>query len=201
MTKLSSSFEYTNTDGSHLVLRWVRPEDKELIADGVKLMSVEGLYLRFFMQIKKLSDQQLDYLTSADQIDHIAWGVLDENCPEFPGLGIARFVREPGNPKIAEAAVTVLDSYQGQGIGTLLLAVLHHSARVNGIEILRSIVLIENSALIKSLKKLGGKSHSADGNTIKIDLPVYKDLSELSDENISPIYKKYLLDLNELMFE
>ena len=153
------------------------------------------------MPIKKLSDQQLEFLSEADQTDHIAWGVLDKNCLQIPGLGIARFVRETDEPQVAEAAVTVPDKYQRSGIGTLLLAVLNHSARANGIKTLRSNVLSENKVLISTLKKLGGVASPQEDSIIKIDLPVFDDMKTLHDVDINPRYKKYLLDLNDLMFE
>ena len=198
--KLKSNFEYTLANGKALRLRWIRPEDKERIADGVKMMSNEGLYLRFFMPIKELSDAQLNYFTNADQVNHIAWGVLDENCPTIPGLGIARFVRDQCEPHIAEAAVTVPDDYQSLGIGTLLFSVLHLSARVNNITILRAFVLAENRNLLRILNKFGGVSSPHEDNIVKVDLPIYKTKKDIPDQGIDSAYRNLLIELESLIY-
>lgn len=198
--KLKSNFEYTFANGRVLRLRWIRPEDKERIAEGVKMMSNEGLYRRFFMPIKELSDKQLNYFANADQVDHIAWGVLDDDCPTIPGLGIARFVRNQDEPHIAEAAVTVPDDYQGLRIGTLLLGVLHHTARVNNIKILRAYVLAENRVLINALAKFGGVCTREEDNVVKVDLPIYPSKNDIPKTGIDPVYKNLLLELDELIY-
>ena len=45
---------------------------------------------------------------------------LDLTHPERPGFGVARFVRLRDTPEVAEFSLTVLDTAQGHGLGSLL---------------------------------------------------------------------------------
>ena len=70
------------------------------------------------------------YLTEIDHHDHEAIIALEEESGE--GIGVARYVRNPTHPETAEVAVTVIDEWQGRGLGTLLLEVLGQRARAEG---------------------------------------------------------------------
>jgi GNAT superfamily N-acetyltransferase len=67
------------------------------------------------------------YLTEVDHHDHEAIVALDEESGE--GIGVARYVRTRERPEVAEVAVTVVDDWQGRGLGTRLLEVVSARAR------------------------------------------------------------------------
>ena len=48
-------------------------------------------------------------------------------------MGIARYVRDRDDPQTAEIAVTVVDDWQGRGLGTELLTQLSGRARREGV--------------------------------------------------------------------
>jgi GNAT superfamily N-acetyltransferase len=52
-------------------------------------------------------------------------------------VAVAHFYRDPKRPERAEAAFTVEDALQGQGIGTRLLERLADIARAKGIKVFR----------------------------------------------------------------
>jgi GNAT superfamily N-acetyltransferase len=60
-------------------------------------------------------------------------------------------------PQCAEVAFTVLDEYQGQGIGAALLRHLIAIAREVGVNHLVAQVLRENSAMLKVFRRSGLK--------------------------------------------
>ena len=56
------------------------------------------------------------------------------------GIGVARYLRDPTDPAIAEVAVTVMDDHQRRGVGTLLTRALGEVAAERGIHTFVSYV-------------------------------------------------------------
>lgn len=159
-------------DGSTALLRPVVPADKERLAEGLEHLSTRSRFLRFGTSVSKLTDKQLAYFTELDYDDHVAWGALDPDHPELPGMGVARYIRLKDSPKVAELAVAVADEYQGRGLGTILLAVLAHIARARGIEVFRNYVLEENAEMLELLEQLGATPRSIGGGMYELDMPI-----------------------------
>ena len=113
-------------DGTRVRIRPIVPEDKALLVAGFERLSPESRYRRFMAQVDRLTDEQLVYLTEIDYHDHYALMALD--LDHGPGIGVARYVRLRGEPEVAEAAVTVIDDYQGRGLGHLLLQAIGAAA-------------------------------------------------------------------------
>jgi GNAT superfamily N-acetyltransferase len=118
----------TLRDGSHVRIRQGHHTDRELLRRGFERLSAESRYRRFLAPMKELTESTVRYLTEIDHHDHEAMIALDEQTGE--GIGVARYVRDPDHPDVAEVAVTVIDDWQGRGLGTLLLEVI--SARARG---------------------------------------------------------------------
>ena len=118
-------------DGSHVRIRQGHSTDKELLRRGFERLSPESRYRRFLAPIPELTEDMVRYLTEIDHHDHEAMIALDEDTGE--GIGVARYVRDPQRPEVAEVAVTVIDDWQGRGLGTLLLEVISARARDEGI--------------------------------------------------------------------
>lgn len=121
-------------DGTRVLVRLVQPDDRDLLRDGFDRLSPASRYLRFFAPKAQLTEEELTRLTELDGVNELALGAVrltDDGTAE--PLGIARFVRDPSDPSMAEAAVTVTDAAQGAGLGTLLLARLAEAARERGI--------------------------------------------------------------------
>ena len=126
-------------DCAELLLRPVLPGDAERFeASGA--FSRETLYRRY--QGGTPTEARLAYLFEVDYVDHFVWVVTDG--VEGPVVADARFIRDEDNPTSAEVALTVADSYQGRGIGRLLLVALAVAARIDGIERFHARVLSDN---------------------------------------------------------
>lgn len=160
-------------DGTHICLRPILPDDKQGITDGLTRLSPESRYRRFMTPLDHLSDERLHYLTEIDYHDHFAWAAFALDEPGEPGIAVARYVRDPKQPNIAEPAVAVIDDYHGRGLGTLLLSLLTTTAVENGVTRFRASLLADNEPMREMLKNAGATFH-ADGHgvlTADVDLP------------------------------
>lgn len=163
----------TMGDGSLVLVRPIRPEDREALVEGFSRLSEESRYQRFLAPMSRLSRRQLAYLTEIDQVGHVAW-VAGERRPDGSdrGLGVARFVRTPRDPHVAEFAVIVAEDSHGRGIGTLLLEVVALVAAHRGVEVLEGLCFAENHTILHMLGKLGA-TFTADGpGVVKATVPL-----------------------------
>jgi GNAT superfamily N-acetyltransferase len=182
-------------EGQQVRFRLVRPGDKELLQAGLHELSPESQYRRFFTAKPRLSDAELKYFTEVDGTDHFAiGGVLLEDGQETRGIAIARFVRLPGKPTVAEPAIVVLDAFQRCGVGRRLLELLIEAGKERGIESFRSEFLATNDAIENMLRVL-----SADRLVIERDGPVVTADFPLHDAEDAPA-SRYALMLKWLRF-
>lgn len=169
----------TLRDGTPVLLRQLRPTDRDRLAEGLRRLTPASRYLRFHRRVDELTDEQLEQLTNIDHVDHEAIVAADLTRPDVPGVGVARYIREPYDPTVAEAAITIADEYQGQGAGTLLLGALAARARDNGVELFRSYVLDGNRAMLDVFDHLGAKRERETDRLWRVDLPVPGDDEEV----------------------
>ncbi len=166
-------------DGRPVLLRSIRPEDRERLAAGLKRLSPASRYLRFHAPVDHLSETQLDYLSDVDHHDHEAIIALDLTDLDSPGVGVARYIREPYEHEVAEAAITVVDDYHGEGAGTLLLGALASRAREAGIEVFRNYVLDGNHAMLQVFDDLGAEREREADGLWRVDLRVPEGLADV----------------------
>ncbi len=159
-------------DGTPVRVRPIAPKDKRRLAEGWKGLSSRSRYLRFMQARTTLSESDLAYLTEIDYNNHFAWGAETLDAPDPPGVGIARYVRDPNEPTVAEAALAVVDDRQRQGLGRILLQALIDAARENGIERFRAYVSSSNEQVIESLTAIGATRSDAGDGTVKLELPL-----------------------------
>jgi GNAT superfamily N-acetyltransferase len=156
-------------DGSQVLIRPVRPDDKPLFVSGFEHLSEASRYLRFMGSKTALSVSDLEFFTELDHEDHEAIGALDPFTGE--GLGVARYIRVPDQPQSAEAAVVVIDEWQGRGLGTALLERLVESAREHGIERFMASLFTDNRAMLALFRGIGDvEVIDSEGPTMKIDV-------------------------------
>lgn len=149
-------------DGTEIVVRPIRPADRPLMVDGFERLSEESRWRRFLRPVSHLTDRDLKYLTEIDYSDHFAWVALTNDDPPA-GLGVGRYVRNADDVRVAEAAIVVVDDWQGRGIGTVLLELLTLTAVQNGIETFRSFVAPSNDAARDLLAGLGADGRYDEG--------------------------------------
>lgn len=141
-------------DGSDVLIRAVRHDDAVLLADGFDRLGAQSRRFRFLTAKKYLSPSELSYLTDIDHHDQEALGALDP--VEGRGLGVARYVRSAADPQSAEIAVTIVDEWQGRGLGSELLTRLTGRALEEGILRFTALVAADNQAAIALLRSVFG---------------------------------------------
>jgi Acetyltransferase (GNAT) family len=73
---------------------------------------------------------------------------------------------------VAEVAVTVIDDWQGRGLGTLLLEVLSARAREEGITTFTALMLATNQEMMDLLAALGPvRIVDREVGTVEIEMP------------------------------
>ncbi|MFP4597163.1 MAG: N-acetyltransferase family protein [Persicimonas sp.] len=148
------------SDGTKVVIRMLRPSDQELLARGFEQLTQRSRYQRFLSIKPSLSRHEVDYLVDIDGFNHLALGAglgderVDDDGIE-QGLGVARFVRYEEEPDTAEVAVTVIDDYQGKGLGRRLLGYLVQAASERGIRRFRADCFATNIAMRRLFEELG----------------------------------------------
>ena len=157
-------------DGTPVLIRLLNQDDKEELKIGFEKLSAKSKYRRFFVPISSLSNSQLKHLTEMDNKNHLALCAYIANQDGMFGIGVARYIRVEEEPETAEFALTIIDEYQSQGLGTELLNLLIHCARKNGIRKFIGYMLAENSSMLKILKHLGAQIRREDGPIQRVDL-------------------------------
>jgi len=151
----------TLRDGSQVLVRPIRPDDKQALVEALARLSPESRYRRFLRPVTSLSERELKYLTEIDYTSHFAWVAADPEGKS--GLGVARYVRDSKDPEVAEPAIVIVDDYQGKGLGTILVRLLVATALENGIKVFRSWVLGENREVLGPLERIGARRTPDEG--------------------------------------
>ncbi len=157
-------------DGSEVLIRQVQSADAALLADGFARLSTKSRQLRFLTPKKELSAAELRYLTDIDHHDHEALGALSH--PEGQGVGIARYFRDAEDPQAADIAVTIVDDWQGRGLGTELLDQLSDRARKEGIRRFNALVSADNEAVLGLLSNAGADLVHREFGTLEYEIPL-----------------------------
>jgi len=159
-------------DHTRVFVRPLLPSDRHELAIGYEHLSAQARRLRFFTAPSRLSDADLEYLTNLDYHDHFAWAAFAIDEPGQPGIGVARYIRDPTHPSHAEVAVTVLDDYQHRGLGTLLLEMLADHARRNGITTFVSHILWDNREILETLAAAGARIEPEEPGVARVAIEI-----------------------------
>jgi RimJ/RimL family protein N-acetyltransferase len=157
-------------DGSKVVIGQVRRADAPLLADGFARLSPESRRLRFLRRKDELTPAELRYFTDIDHHDHEALGALDH--ADGRGVGVARYVRDAGDPQSAEIALTIVDDWQGRGLGTELLAQLSGRARAEGIRRFTALISADNAAMTGLLRSVSADPVHREYGTVEYEIPL-----------------------------
>jgi len=155
-------------DGSKVLIRQVQPADAPLLADGFTRLSDRSRRMRFLARKDQLSAAELRYFTDVDHHDHEALGALDQ--ADGRGVGVARYVRDAEDRHTAEVAITIVDDWQGRGLGTELLTRLSSRARSEGIRRFTALVADDNRAMAGLLRNMNASLVGRSPGTVEYEI-------------------------------
>jgi len=167
-------------DGHPLTVLRLSPDDPELdqawlrqrIAEEYAHLSPRSKRLRFISPPSQLAPWQLDYLSDLDPARSAIWVAGDDSGPQRVGAGLARYMKIPSEPGVAELAITVLDDYQNRGLGRIFLELMVTHARSHGLKLLRGFLLPENRIMLHLLDVLGARTPVSEEGLLRVDLEV-----------------------------
>jgi RimJ/RimL family protein N-acetyltransferase len=140
-------------DGSQIDIRALRREDEADMLAAIGKTSAQSLQRRFFVMKRHFSDKERAFFMDVDFKDHVAIVALAEEAGRKVIVGGGRYiVFEPGR---AEMAFVVIDTWQGRGLGSILMRHLVKFANEAGLQELTAEVLPENAAMRKVFEKFG----------------------------------------------
>lgn len=155
-------------DGSVAHVRPITPADTEAMHVFHSKQSEESIYLRFFAPIKRLSDKDVYRFTHVDYDTRVALvaTVGDEL------IGIARYDRLV-DPTMAEVAFNIADSYQGKGVGSVLMEHLAAIGQEAGVTKFVADVLPQNRKMMQVFEDAGYEvEHHFDDGVISVSFRI-----------------------------
>jgi CRP-like cAMP-binding protein len=162
----------TLPDGTQVVLRPVEPADKGRLAAAFERCSVQTRYRRFLSGGFRLTEGRLAAVTEIDHAGHVGWVAAAPGEPGSPVIALASYVRDPNAPGNADIAFTVIDEYQGRGLGGLLFDALRVAAGVHGVRRFTADVLWENVPMRTLLRRRGATVRSAENGVVAYVLDI-----------------------------
>jgi hypothetical protein len=169
---MAIEFKAMLRDGTPVLVRTVRPSDRALLLEGFTRLSDQSRMFRFMAPVRSLSEENVARFTAESTPIRHAIGSLDFSTePPLP-IAIARYERLGGEGSDAEMAVTVVDSHQKRGLGTLLFAGIAIVAAEAGIPAFVAFVHGENYGMIRLMHDLGGTAKTIPGEGYEFRIPI-----------------------------
>jgi acetyl coenzyme A synthetase (ADP forming)-like protein len=154
-------------DGSLVWFREQGPEDSGAILELLQNLSPTSRAFRFLSAGVDLSAASR-VLSRVDGIDAV--GLVAVHGQPERVVGQAMFIRT--GPSRAEVAFTVADSFQDEGMGSILLGQLAQTASASGIGMFEATVHPENSAMLSVFSESGfAVRTTSEPGLVRIEFP------------------------------
>ena len=164
--------KYEIKEGLTIFIRPLIKEDRKAFVKAFSKLSDKTKQLRFLTSTEALSEKEFDYLVNVDHENHVAFCAYYSKNGEEIGIGVARYIRSIKKPNTAEIAITIIDEFQGMGIGKLLIQNIVAFAKQHGIEKFVANAYYLNNTILNIISKYPYEiTGSSDGVlTIEIDI-------------------------------
>jgi acetyltransferase len=145
-------------NGQQVRVRFLTPEDGDLLVNLVQRLSRETRYQRFHVSMDDVPMEEirrrLPPFLAVDGINNVALIALVDDPKGERAIAVARFGRRAGEAE-AEAAVVVRDDWHRQGIGSALMVQLVAAARSVGIVRFTGMAQAGNRPVHAMIKAVG----------------------------------------------
>ena len=165
-----------------LTLRLIHPSDAQRLEQIFSRLSPESLWRRFHTLTGNISVERITaqaaLMADVDNRTHEGAVVAVVKVGgEEQIVGVVRLARPSGFPMAeeAEAAIVVLDAYQGQGVGSALLQQMIHLARHMHVKRIVAVFQADNAEAIRLFRKQGlaGRLLTSHGvSEMFVEMPV-----------------------------
>jgi len=145
----------TLRNGAAVTLRSIREDDRSGVLEAFHLLSEASRYTRFMAFMKDLPDALLEDVVHPEPGKDCTLVAVAGTSETGHLVGGSRYVAIPGRPATCEFAITVIDGWQGTGLGRLLLQTLVDLARADGFHVIEGYVLATNAGMRGLAHRLG----------------------------------------------
>lgn len=136
-------------DGAKVYLRPLRAEDLAHAQEFFAQLSERSRYMRFMAPMPRLTDDTLAGLERAMRESRAAVVVaVFEHADRTEELVGGGRIVPAGRPRVCEFALTIVDQWQGRGLGHVLMNELVRAARRLGYRRIEGHVLTINSGML-----------------------------------------------------
>jgi acetyltransferase len=151
--------QWTMRDGTQVMIRSIRVEDKPLMIEFHEGLSGRSVYMRYFESLSfkaRTAHERLSRICFADpKQETVLLAVHTDPSTRAQRILAVGRLSKLFDGRTAEIAALVTDDYQGRGLGTELLKRLVQSARDKGIHRITAEMLRDNTLMQSLAKRLG----------------------------------------------
>jgi acetyltransferase len=166
-------------DGTRVLIRPIRPEDRQIEQEFVRNLSSESRYFQFMSAVNELSEGMLNRFTRVDYARELALiAVVTEDFHERE-IAVARYVTNPDG-RSCEFAIVVADAWQHRQIGRTLMTCLILAAHSRGLQVMEGLVFSSNHKMLALMHALGFAVRSVEND------PTIKHVSRSLTESTVP---------------
>ncbi len=144
----------TTRKGLNIRLRPAKITDEQLLKDFFYSLSEDSLYKRFFSARKDMPHKRLQEFVVVDYSRKMEILATVEEKDKEIIIGLGQYELN-SDMHLAEVALVVKDSFQGQGVGRELLSYLILLARRQGLLGFTGDVLVANRSMVALFEKMG----------------------------------------------
>ena len=166
-------------DGTTATVQIAQPEDKEVMASFFASLSNVSRHRRFF-SFTRPTEKTIEFFCDSSNPRSQLSIIVTRRWEQGPSI-IATGTYAARDESTAEIALTVNDSFQGKGLGTLLLERLALLAVRNGFARFWAITSAENQPMLDVFRNSGFDCRTKmDGQFIEVDLSVIPNESSVA---------------------